>query len=300
MVAIGGEWRSDQVMTEPAPQDDAFDAGPAGIAYHGVAGSSYDCLDAVKALLQCRVRLPRVSILTAGNEHALLLFTEADDPIAVKSGFASGYGGTGPKTFSKALQVLELFGADIEEVLISEEAFRRLEASALTRADYEQIKSAPPRRPSRWHDYIFDKDFERSRQGQWVSEFDRVMPFGIIDPRLADLALTFWDDPDARLSLGYRRLEEAVRTRTGLKSSSTRLFSDAFGDKGCLTWELPDPGEASGRAQLFSAVFRAYRNPRAHRPPETKEALAEFLLLNQLFLLEAEAIPIERGELGET
>lgn len=33
----------------------------------------------------------------------------------------------------------------------------------------------------------------------------------------------------------------------------------------------------------------AFRNPRAHRVPDAREALSEFLLLNQLFLLESEA-----------
>lgn len=64
----------------PDVTDTANETDPgtlAGIAYHGVAGSSYDCLDAVKSIIQCRLVTPRVRILTAGNDHALLLFTAA-------------------------------------------------------------------------------------------------------------------------------------------------------------------------------------------------------------------------------
>ena len=44
-----------------------------------------------------------------------------------------------------------------------------------------------------------------------------VVPFAIVDGRLVDLALSFWEEPDHRLVTGYRRLEDIVRERTGLQ-----------------------------------------------------------------------------------
>jgi hypothetical protein len=44
--------------------------------------------------------------------------------------------------------------------------------------------------------------------------------------------------------------------------------------------------------QLFTGTFAAHRNPRAHREPKERAAIAlrEFLLLNHLYILEAQAI----------
>ena len=109
---------------------------------------------------------------------------------------------------------------------------------------------------------------------------------------LVDLAMAFAADPDACLQKAYRQLEDHLRTRTGLKEFGGKLFSRAFQANGAvLTWDVPDPAEAQGRANLFAAVFMAYRNPRAHRL-SMGDHLSEFLLLNQLFKLEAEAVGV--------
>jgi hypothetical protein len=59
-----------------------------------------------------------------------------------------------------------------------------------------------------------------------------------------------------------------------------------------LTWPVNDDGEKNGRANLFTGTFMAYRNPRAHREHSSEELLAEFLLLNQLYRLEFEAVAV--------
>jgi uncharacterized protein (TIGR02391 family) len=130
------------------------------------------------------------------------------------------------------------------------------------------------------------------------------MPFGILDPRLADLALDFHAAPDRVLLDGFRRLEDRIRERTGLAEHGTKLFSQAFaGDDSRLVWNMPsnargaerdliEKGEQAGRAQLFTGAYQAFRNPRAHRTlnHSAAEALSEFLVLNQLFRFEAEAV----------
>jgi uncharacterized protein (TIGR02391 family) len=120
-----------------------------------------------------------------------------------------------------------------------------------------------------------------------------VIPFAIIDRRLTDLALAFWDNPNDSILTGYKRLEDILRARTSIKTHGTRLFSEAFGkDESKLTWSNIDNAEHAGRAQLFTAAFMAFRNRRAHREIQhnREKELAEFLLLNQLFSLEEEAI----------
>jgi hypothetical protein len=85
-----------------------------------------------------------------------------------------------------------------------------------------------------------------------------------------------------------------VREKTGLAESSAKLFSRVFtGKDAVLTWDVPDEGERNGRINLFTGTYMAYRNPSAHREAPKSELLAEFLLLNQLYRLESEAVKTE-------
>lgn len=87
-----------------------LDAEPAGIEYAGIGGSTKDCQDAVLCLIQFGTRILRVAILSASRDHCLLLTINEGDLVAIKSGFASGYGGEGPRSFStycKSLKVME-------------------------------------------------------------------------------------------------------------------------------------------------------------------------------------------------
>lgn len=262
----------------------------AGLEYHGVAGSSLDCQQAVLRLLQCQVAITGARIITSSNKHCLLLTTDIGDEVAIKSGFSSGYGGAGPVSFSVVLQLLYAHGVEIDEWIADDALIGRLDQSALTTSDVEQIRTARAIRPSRWSDYILERHHEQAHDGTLWCEFSPVIPFSIIDRRLLDLTLKFWSDPDSNLLKGYRRLEDIVRARTGLTESNTKLFSRAFGGKDALlTWPVLDENERSGRLNLLTGAYMAYRNPRAHQEKPRSELLAEFLLLNQLFRLEAEA-----------
>jgi hypothetical protein len=266
----------------------------AGIEYAGIGGSTKDCQEAVLRLIQFGTCIQRVAILSASNDHCLLLTINEGDPVAIKSGFASGYGGGGPHGFSYVLQILESHGVEIEEYEVDAEFLDRLDRSALSNHDLELLEGAKPRRPSRWHDYIDEKHFEQSRSGTlWRDEFPPVMPFAAIDPRIMDLALVFWKNPDNSLLAGYRRLEDTVRERTGIAHHGTKLFSQAFNPDGALTWTDADSGERTGRMQLFTGTYAAHRNPRAHREPKDRSAalLNEFLLLNHLYVLERDSVP---------
>lgn len=146
-------------------------------------------------------------------------------------------------------------------------------------------------RPSRWSEYILDRHEKQGQDGSLWREFPQVIPFSIIDGRIMDLARDFWDNPDSNLLCGYRRLEDILRERTGRTESSTKLFSRVFSGKDAiLTWDIPDESERIGRANLFTGTYMAYRNPRAHQETPKSELLAEFLLLNQLYRLEWEAV----------
>jgi hypothetical protein len=268
----------------------------AGIEYSGLPGISSDCQDAVLRLLQYRDQITRVRILSCSGEHCLLLTVNVGDLIAIKSGFGSGYLGEGSHTFSYVLQLLDAHGAQIEESEVAPDVIERLDNSSLTMSDIDNLDAAVPIRPTRWHGYVFEQHWESERSGTLWRDFPPVVPFAIIDSRIIDLAISFWEDPDEKLLTGYRRLEDTVRKRTGVDEHGTKLFSQAFaGPKAKLGWESLDAGEHSGRASLFTGAFMAYRNPRAHREVQgdANDQLAEFLLLNHLYRLEKDSK--ERG-----
>jgi hypothetical protein len=272
---------------------------PAGIEYVGVAGISKECQDAVLRFIQFGTRVTHVRILSAKRKHCLLLTLEGGDEVAVKSGFATGYGGEGPRRFSYVLQILDSHGATIVEHEVARSLLEKIDYSALTRSDLRKVKKIRHVRPSRWHDYVSERDFEWARKGTlWREEFPAIVPFALIDARIMDLALDFWNSPDNSLLVGYRRLEDVLRKRTAIEQHGTKLFSQAFnpGD-GALTWENVDDGERAGRMQLFTGTYGAHRNRRAHRELRTysEELLSEFLLLNHLYCLERDAVECEKG-----
>ena len=265
----------------------------ASVQYVGLAGISASCHDAVKRLVQFGDRIERARLLTCQGQHALLLTLEPEELIVVKSGFSSGYGGEGPRTLAEVLRLLDALSVEIEECEVSEIVLEHVDASALTVKDLEAIQSAPPVRPRRWHDYIYHVlGPTEDRLPVW-GNFRPVMPWAIIDRRIIDLALQFSDRPDDSILKGFRRLEDCIRTRTGLDEHGARLFANAFtGEDAKLEWDVKDKAEQTGRAQLFSAAFMAYRNPRAHRELDHDYVSlhTEFLMLNHLFALERQAV----------
>lgn len=262
-----------------------------GIQYVGLAGISRACLDAVRRYVQYGDRIQNVKILTSpGKMHALLLFIDPLEIVAVKSGFSSGYSGEGPRTFAETLRLLVDYGVDIEECEVDDAVLVRLDASALTSKDLRSLELARTVRPMRIHDYIYDGlGGEAWRREQW-SSMHAVMPWSLIDSRLVDLALRFFEESDNSLHRGFRRLEDILRTRIESTANSSQLMAQAFqGDSSRLIWEGVEKAEQNGRAQLFVGAYLAYRNRRAHRElqQQADDALPEFLLLNHLFVLES-------------
>lgn len=266
----------------------------AGIQYVGLPGISEACAQAIQRMLQYNDHIVSARVLTSDHDHCLLLVVGEYDKVAVKSGFASGYGGEGPRALARVLQLLLDHGVDIEEVEVEQAVLDRLDASGLTAKDLETIDAAEPVRPMRIYDYIYDAMGSVKSLGIHWSRFPAVLPFSIIDKRIADLALRFLEEPNDTLLQGFRRLEDTVRQRSDSQEHGAKLFSQAFqGDEAKLIWQGALPSEVVGRVNLFTGAYMAHRNPRAHREmqEDMTALLSEFLLLNHLFRLEANAVP---------
>jgi len=238
-------------------------------------------------------------LLSCGGIHGFLIATEFQT-IGIKAGFSSGYGGEGPNGLAAALRILCRHRVDIEEYQVDVKFMERLAASALLRQDLDHIERAAPIRPQRWTDYIYDLKQDALDTTTGLSRhYDAVMPFQMIDDRIMDLAVGFWDNEDHSVISAFRRLEDVVRTRTDIAGEGVKLFSKAFlADEAPLSWNVPDKGEATGRANLFIAVYMAFRNGRVHRESSSSSnsLLREFLMANELFSLEREAQTVEEME----
>lgn len=262
------------------------------IDYVGREGFTQPCVDAIVRLIQSNETIQEVRLLTCDKNHGFLIKIEPEYWIAVRSGFASGYIGQGSVSFGLMLALFDSLDVDVKEYVISKAILDRLNNCSLTIKDMESIESMRRQASRRIYDYMHAVGISNPGNADWYSFFPHAMPLIIIDSRLRKIALEFWTNPSDALMSGYRLLEDIVRERIDSTKGSSKLFSEAFNNNGPLTWDIDDPGELSGRMHLFTGTYMTFRNPRAHRQLNSQpdELLSEFLLLNQLFLLESEAI----------
>jgi len=266
---------------------------PLEITYVGVSGVSGRCITAVQRYIAFGDKISNATILTAGNGHCLLLVLGDDHLVAVKSGFRSGYIGEGPRALEYVLRLLDQHGVSITERSVPQEIIRRVDECSLTLDDLELIENASSPKGSHWLEYVERVGAQFRRDAGLWEWFPATIPYSVIDQRLIGVVQQYQLDPDAALLNAYRRLEDTIRDRTGLEEHGAKLFSQAFqGSSPKLVWLNIDSGERTGRSSLFAAIYMAYRNPRAHREfkSNSRAQLMELMLVNCLFLLEAEAV----------
>lgn len=266
------------------------------VDYLGEAGITETCLFSLHNLVQTHADLSYALLLTSEQSHAFTLKDLTENYYMIRAGFTSGYFGEGPKGLAIALSLLKRHQIETEEILVSTKLLNKLNSSSLSDHDIDFIFQQKIIRPIRLHDYIYPFESEVAQTIKLKRYYPLELPYSIIDDRIFDLALLFMQDPDSALIKAYKRLEDIVRTRTDIHEHSTRLFAQVFqGENALLTWDVPDSAEIKGRVNLFTGAYMAFRNARAHREKDENliHQYREFLLINELYLLEAEAITIE-------
>lgn len=200
----------------------------------------------------------------------------------------------GPRGLATALRLLQRHNVEVEEYRVDQSFMDRLAASCLLRSDIDMIEGQTPVRPRRWYDYVYERGQDLDAEAKGLSRhYALTIPFILIDERIMDLAVRFHENEDTAIISAYRRLEDVFRKRTGLTGEGSKLFAKAFlTEEPLLRWDVPDEGESKGRANLFTAAYMAFRNARVHREIDegSETALREFLLVNDLYRLEAEAM----------
>ncbi|WP_151766810.1 TIGR02391 family protein [Acinetobacter oleivorans] len=269
------------------------------VEYWGNQGITQTCLMSLCNLIQTHSDLTYALLLTNEQTHAFIIKDENESFYVIRSGFTSGYMGEGPRGLATALTLLKRHEIETEEILVSSKTLRKANNSTLNDSEIELLFKQEIIRPIRLHDYIYPFTKEVSETHKSKRYYPLELPYSILDDRIFDLALLFKHDPDSALLKAYKRLEDIIRDRTDLNEHSSKLFSQAFqGDNALLTWNVPDIGEIKGRTNLFTGTYMAFRNARAHRESTENYAqmFREFLLVNELYLLEGEAIEISSLE----
>ncbi len=264
----------------------------AGLAYHGSSQTTKSCIDAIARLIQSGEWITQAFLLTADGRHCFVLEVAQHELIVIKAGFTSGYPGEGPRGLALAIRLFHRHGIDVEELEVSPDVLVRVDGSRLTESDLKLIDTSRAVRPMRLDVYdVFDGDVFTQKMRKL---FPLVVPFGLVDERIMDLAVKLAEQADSAISDAFKRLEAIFVERCEMPGEyGARLFKRAFlGASPILVWKDIGEKEAEGRAELFISVFKGFRNRRAHKELASKpaDALREFLLVNELFLLEAEAV----------
>ena len=277
----------------------------ASIEYHGSPDTTASCVRAVERLLLYDPRIEDARLLTCGKghdaRHGLLLATD-DGPVAIRTGFTSGYLGEGPRGLARTLHLLSLHRIMVGEIHVPKDLLDRLDRCLLTAGDLGQIETTRPKFGPDVYDYVHPYVATFAPNGSAWHASRPSIPYAVLDPRLFDLAVDFWIDPDAALMKAFRKLETIVAEcllASGVDSNdmpASKLFPGAFNKSdGPLIWRDLSSGEVVGRINLFVGTYSAYRNARVHREGEMDEqqALIELLAVNHLYLLERHAVERE-------
>lgn len=255
-----------------------------------------DCLDAIGVILQTQTYIEKALLLSCNQIHAYLIKSNRNTYV-IRSGFSSGYSGEGPKGLASSLQLLLKHNIEVEEINISEKLMEKVNHSSLSDADLETMFTARVVRPINIYEYIYAIYKTTEYQINNDRFYPTELPFHLVDSRIFDLALKFNDDPNYSILTAYTRLEDIVKDKINDHSLfSNSLLKTAFISdkqrKSIYSWNTNNENVSNALGCLFNNVFTAYRNERAHSEvdkPYSKQ-IREFLLINELYLLESEAI----------
>lgn len=276
---------------------------PSDVQYMGMPGISEPCLLAVDAIVNSRRPPERASLVTykglprsGGAEHLFLFWDWNEVPLTVvHSGFASGYGGEGPRTFSMALCMIRDKAIPIDELRVDEGLFNAIEERRPTQAMLDQLRlQGEPIEQWVWA-YVWD-EHERMVEERtfWPMWHRPNLVFDFLDPELAERCQSLYP---AKVEAAVREAFLVVETRLhdlietsiedGEAPTGLALISQALRpDGGILTDESLRPSEREGLHHLFRGAFQYVRNPRAHRFVDEKDPqrAIEFIYLADLLL----------------
>ena len=280
-----------------------FDVAP---EYLGIVGSSTDCLNALGVTLQFGPAVHAALLVTKEkeeeepwpHEHLIVLQLENADfgrPIVIPSGFASGYGGAGPRALSRAIILLSKANVSVKSKIAAGLLFHQINIGRATHEQLENLARLGKGGTDPW-DLVDmrDADLSGTNPPIWSDWIDLRVPRGLVSANLDDLVQELERDHRDAVFKAFRRLESSIRSRmqglgaiTESEAVGARLVNNAFGDKGKLGWSDIDPtsSEYKGRRDLLAGAFSVLRSPRVHNeddPFSRADHIRDFILVGWL------------------
>ena len=254
-----------------------------------------DCIEAVGFLLQTQQYFEKVLLLSYNYQYAYIIQTNTNT-YAIRSGFSTN-SGEASNGLASSLQLFSRHNIHLEEVKISNKLMKKLNQAALSNRDLVNILNAQYVRPIRLYDYIYNIYKTTNYQHSNDRYYPNILPFHLIDSRIFDLALKFNDDPNYSILNAYTRLEDIVKVKINDHNLfSNNLLKTAFitdkQRKSIYLWDVNNEKVSNALGCLFTNIFTAYRNERAHSEVDKphSDQVREFLLINELYLLEKNAL----------
>ncbi|AXY57083.1 TIGR02391 family protein [Acinetobacter chinensis] len=251
-----------------------------------------DCLDAIGIILQTQIHIEKALLLSCNQAHAYLIKSHRNTYI-IRSGFRSGYPGEGPKGLASSLQLLLKHNIAVDEINISEKLMKKINHSSLPDTDIEIMLKTEVVRPTNIYEYIYE--IYKTTEYQVTNDryYPTELPYHLIDSQILDLALKFNDDPNRSIFNAFIRLENIVQNRINSDKHSSALFEYAFcSENRPLICKNEDKRASQATGRIFPNIYKAFRNEHAHNEVSKplKTLMREFLLINELYILESEAI----------
>ena len=256
-----------------------FPIDPDHIQYMGIPGHSKACLLAVDTIVNSELPPERASVVTwekdrytSEGEHLFLFWDWNSVPLTVvHSGFASGYPGEGPRSFSEALCMIWDRQIPANKIYSDKGIFNTIERRGLTAQLIDWLRSFEhsPSDPS-WMEGMLNSHLDLVESGQfWQLKHSSKLVFDFLDPEIIQRCRsTFENNPEAAVSAAYKVVEERLRTLvgTGQELFGARLVKQTLDpNSGVLTDMNLQRGEREGMFQLFDGAMKIGRNPRSHR-----------------------------------
>lgn len=287
----------------------------------GVSGASHESFQALAIVLQTSERIEYAILVGAPIEdspiwtHLFVIATESSTSprfVVVRSGFASGYGGTGPAYTSQAVLLLDSMDVETRGVEVDLETFRRIEDGTASYDELRALHEAPDSgRHGPW-DVVREGHWpNRDSQSLWRYWTTVWIPRALVHGEFQEHVAEFERNPHDSFLATTRKLESRLRQKLLLfgaaeakRLEGRRLVDRAFGKNGRLTWRAPDgepldDRERESRRELFAGTLGALRNIAAHDDDHKLDYVnwvRDLVFVSRLMEWVEDAVPVPAAE----
>jgi hypothetical protein len=196
------------------------------VLYFGNSGYTQPCLLAISAILNSGILPERATIIShiynskserLQEEHLFVFWNWQYIPVVViPSGFASGYGGEGPKGFALAICMIKEKGIPLDGIFVEEPVFNAIDKGRVEYTDAQIIKDVKSKSESlRWpcYDWV-PEDLEDLLERGQLHRHLYLQGYDLPNPIKGAISNVDLFDPDVgkKLRLAEEKISNGIQT----------------------------------------------------------------------------------------